>query len=61
MKTGDVIDLVRKDECTQDLIKFDSMKVLEMLERTAKGKEKVLLTRKRGVILEWGEFKGRFN
>ena len=60
MKTGDVIDLIRKDECTKDLVKFDSVKLLEMLGKTAKGKEKVLLSRKRGVILDWDEFKGRF-
>jgi len=61
VKTGDVIDLLRKDECNQEIVKFDSVKILEMLERTSKGKERVLLTRKRGVVMEWGQFKERFN
>ena len=56
-----MIDLLRRDECNQEIVKFDSAKVLQMLERTSKGKERVLLTRKRGVIMEWGKFKERFN
>lgn len=60
VKTGDVIDLIRKDECNNDVVKFDSVKVLEMLEKTLKGKQRVLLSRKRGIVLEWRAFKDRF-
>ena len=61
MTAGDVIDLIRKDDCTDELVKFDSVKVLEMVDKTLKGKERVLLSRKRGVCLEWNQFKDRFD
>eukprot|EP00112_Aurelia_sp_Birch-Aquarium-sp1_P010522 Seg2241.10 transcript_id=Seg2241.10/GoldUCD/mRNA.D3Y31 product="putative protein C6orf203-like" protein_id=Seg2241.10/GoldUCD/D3Y31 len=60
VQVGDVIDHIRNVESTEESIKFDSVKVVEMGEETLKGKQRILLARKRGVIMEWKQFKDRF-
>ena len=50
---------MRKEETTADLIKFDNIKILEIGEKTAKGKQRITVERKRAISLSSSEFQDR--
>ncbi len=60
MKDGDVIDRVRKEESNNEMIKFDSLRILEIgKEKTIKGKHRMTITRRKAISLPLQEFQER--